>query len=419
MKITFDIHKSSLSVFIATMLIVLSALLISVWWYSSSDTKNQYLNITVNGVFLKRGYYDILSFSDYKSINNIQKVHFTRCNNTQNIRAVIPVEKNNESFILQFSHIPSDSFIVNSVRITTAYSDNILELKKNYKTNNNGNIIIAPSGINTETINQKVRDSLIILSPGYSLIEKDNKRTDFLIAFITFSLILIFSILYYRKLHIQSCFNIILSVLVLLIISYFFRDIGFRSLLYKKISSSPIVELGIVVPFDDKITLYWAYENKQVMEISDDNKVQYEINGSNEIQNLSFNLPDDKRVEKLRLYLGRLPFGNREIHYLRFRKYDKVVDIPTSSIPSLFTLLYHVSSYKLNKNIINIPINDQNSFIETQNKLTDLLEPIYTYKINRYSGYYLSLIISVLFFFWLYFSSFTDKLSGREKEINI
>ena len=419
MKITIDLYKRNFTAFVLTMLLVLVSLLFSISWYSKNEAKNQYLNITVNGTFLKRGYYEILSLSNEKKVTNIGKTHFTPCNGVQNISTEIPIQKNNETFIIQFSHLPSDSFDVNSVKIVSAYSDTTINIDKNYLSDINGNIIVSASNTDTKVIDQKVKNTFLILTPEYRLSENKSDRNDYMYALVSFIILFLFAMIFYKNLHLLSYSYIILSVIVFLVSGYILRDIGFRSLMFKKSSSSLTVELGMVIPYDDKIALYWSFDNSKVMNISEENKIMFEINGSNEIQNLSFILPDDKRIEKLRLYLGRLPFGNREIHYLRFKKNDMVIDIPPSSIPSFFSLLFHTGNFKLNNSIINIPINDQNSFIESQNQLTNLLEPLYSYKINRLSGYFLSAIISVLFFFWLFFSSITDKYSKKEKEITL
>jgi hypothetical protein len=155
------------------------------------------------------------------------------------------------------------------------------------------------------------------------------------------------------------------------------------------------------------------------MNITEENKIHVDVNGSPELQRFSFPLPKDAPVEKIRLYLGRLPFGNREIHYIRFRRYDKTLDIPTHSLPSFFTLLYHVDNFSLRSGLADITINDQNSFIETQNTLSHLMAPVYAYRINQMAGYWLSLIVSVLIFFGLYFSPLKERLKDKETHINL
>jgi len=285
--------------------------------------------------------------------------------------------------------------------------------------NEAGNIIINNGDLDASPLNKKAKNAFFIVSRKYSPIVASNSSHLYLYAIFTCILLFAVSMSFFRRLHLLSCIYILIASVVFVILNFFISDLNFRSLLHAKHTSSPVLELGMVIPYDDRITLYWAFENTLKMNITEENKIHVDVNGSPELQHFSFPLPEDTPVEKIRLYLGRLPFGNREIHYLRFRRYDKVIDIPTGSLPSFFSLQYHVDTFRLRQNFTDIPITDQNSFIETQNTLTYLIEPVYSYRINHLTGYWLSLVISVLVFFGFYFSGLNDHLKNREAEINL
>lgn len=419
MKKTFDTHKSYRVALLITLFFAAAALLYPVRWYQPDANVTVPMEINLSGLFLKRGYVDVYILPDSGKYERIDKVQYTACDSLQKIRIRIPLTEHNSSYILQFSHIPGDSAQYRSVTFSTPEAADETILNPLPERNPAGNIIINNGELDTSPLDKKAKNTFFIVSRKYSPIAAESASHLYHWALFTgiilFAIILIFS----RRIHLLSCVYILIASFVFVMLNFFISDLNFRSLLYAKKTSAPVLELGMVIPYDDRITLYWAYENTMKMNITEEDKIHVDVNGSPEVQHFSFPLPEDRQVEKIRLYLGRLPFGNREIHYIRFRRYDKVLDIPSVSLPSFFTLQYHVDTFRIRKNFVDIPINDQNSFLETQNTLTHLLEPVYSYRINHLTGYWLSLVISVLVFFGLFFSKVTEQLKDRETDINL
>ncbi len=418
MKITLDTNNRNFVFFILTMGIMAISLIYSARWYKNSSEMDSGVDISISGNFLKNGAIEIHSMSSDGRIIQSEKLQYTPYDTIQVINAFIPITEAKSRIIIQFKKHPSDSLTVRDIEFKTTYSCNKINIKKGLTPSKNNNIVFFPKGHQINSIQSSTKNDFVVVTPFFTPLNKNYWQNKTHVPKYAIVVILLIALLFYKKLSLLSYCFVLISSIVFIITAFLFSSINFRSLIFGKNTSAPCLEIGMRVPIDEKIVLYWENNMSISTKINDEKKIELLVNGAPEFQNFTFQLPNDSVIKKLRLSVGRLPIGSREIKYIRYKKYDKIIDIPMNSIPSYFTFKHNVNNYKNSNGNIIIPINNQNPYIETQNDISKQLIPLYEYRINNYAGYVLSIMISILVFFWLQFSTISRKLSDKQKNFN-
>jgi len=392
--------------------------------YKSNDIK-----IELNGLFKNRGVVEVYT-AEYDAIKRsiktekINEVFFNYSPKQQTIPFFIPEFTGNKSIVIQVklpknAHYILDSinYLIKNKKYTLNFSNlSYLTIRKNQ------NFYPPNYRINAKRNNNI---SFAVLSPNingslFNIYEKSNNTKLYsIIAIIAFFILLT---IYKKQLVFFHYIIIIIGIICSATMFQFVKDIEVRTILYKKTSLSPALEIGMVVPIDERLRLYYEYTTEDIESANDNYKIEKNINGSSDVQHLVFNLPTDKPIKKLRLYLGRLPMGQRDIHYMRFRKLNKTSEIDLKSLNTFFTRNHNAYSFTYEDNISKIIIHNQNPFIETQNSFSAYYLPIFYHSINNYFSLFIPLIFFSLGFFCIYFiypKSRLQKIIEREININL
>lgn len=207
--------------------------------------------------------------------------------------------------------------------------------------------------------------------------------------------------------------KILLSVLFFLAVHFILKQVDFDFIIHDTVHKDVVVELKTKVPIDQPIQLYYTQREKQ--QFTKDLMVNLDVKGSEEMQVLQFVMPKDTLIRRIRFDFGNMASYGCSIEHVKFIHYDRNYTITAEEFSKWFSANRHILDVKLKDNQLFFNTAGMDPFfrMKDNNSLPDIYNDISQYKPESNMELLLSIILSVLFFFYIIF-----RKDGKDKEEN-
>ncbi len=294
-----------------------------------TSAQKESLTLELSGIFTKKGVISVYYTNNNGKLSNLKKmqdVYYNESGAMQAINFNLDTLPENQRIIIVFNNKCRDNQYIENISYFFPSINKNYSLNCNLHLNISNNYAMYPKEIKQNILKNKFNYPFTIISPSIPKLDfvSTHEHIETLLFSLLFtSIIILITYLLQFPFNIKQFMIINGSWLVYLIIFWGTKDIEFRSFFSDKLSAIPQMEIGMIIPYTEKISLIINNQKYKPFSKENENIIERLVNGSSEIQNLVFPLPCNVNIRKLRLYVGSIPFGTREIHYIRFRKLEK------------------------------------------------------------------------------------------------